>query len=75
MYEKCDIEEMLKKYLKSKSQLEELESKIEKNNILIRFDGEKYKESEAEVIEGMALKSPIISDIPKSQTNKKSNPT
>lgn len=75
MYEKRDIEEMLKKYLKANSQLEELESKIEKNNILIKFDGKKYKESEAEVIEEMALKSPIISDTPKSKTNKKSNPT
>lgn len=75
MYEKCEIEQMLKKYLKSKSQLEELESKIEKNKILLKYSGKKFKESEAETIEGMALKSPAISDIPKSKTNKKSNPT
>ena len=31
MYEKCEIENMLKEYLKSKSQLEELESKIRQN--------------------------------------------
>ena len=36
MYEKCEIEDMLKKYLKSKSQLEELESKIEKNKVLLK---------------------------------------
>ena len=65
MYEKCDIEEMLKGYLVSKSQLEELESKIEKNKVLLRYNGKKYKESEEEVIEGMALSSPIISDMPK----------
>jgi hypothetical protein len=75
MYEKCEIEQMLKKYLKSKSQLEELESKIEKNKVLLKYNGKKYKESEAEIIEGMALKAPAISDIPKSKTNKKSNPT
>lgn len=65
MYEKCDIEEMLKGYLVSKSQLEELESKIEKNKVLLKYNGKKYKESEEEVIEGMALSSPIISDMPK----------
>lgn len=76
MYEKADIEVMLKKYLKSKSQLEELEDKIEKNKILIKFGGTKYEEdTEAETIEAMALKSPIISDIPKSKTNKISNQT
>lgn len=74
MYEKCEIEDMLKKYLKSKSQLEELESKIEKNKVLLKYDGKKYKESEVEVISGMTLKSPVFSDIPKSKTNKKSNP-
>ncbi len=75
MYEKHDIEEMLKAYLLSKSQLEELESKIEKNNILLKYDGTEFEETEAETIEGMVLKSPMISDIPKSKTNKKSNPT
>ena len=43
MYEKCDIEEMLKGYLVSKSQLEELESKIEKNKVLLKYNGKKYK--------------------------------
>ena len=65
MYEKCDIEEMLKGYLVSKSQLEELESKIEKNKVLLKYNGKKYKESEEEVIEGMVLSSPVISDMPK----------
>ena len=65
MYEKCDIEEMLKSYLVSKSQLEELENKIVKNKVLLKYNGKKYKESEEEVIEGMALSSPTISDMPK----------
>nr|DAQ39639.1 MAG TPA: hypothetical protein [Caudoviricetes sp.] len=65
MYEKCDIEEMLKSYLVSKSQLEELENKIAKNKVLLKYNGKKYKESEEEVIEGMALSSPTISDMPK----------
>lgn len=75
MYEKIEIEDMLRNYLKSKSQLEELENKIEKNNVLLKYDGEKYEESEAETIERMALNSPIISDMPKSKTNKTSNKT
>lgn len=75
MYEKSDIEQMLKEYLKSKSQLEELESKIAKNKVLLKYNGKKFQESEAETIEGMALKAPAISDVPKSKTNKKSNPT
>lgn len=65
MYEKCDIEEMLKGYLVSKSQLEELENKIEKNKVLLSYNGKKYTESEEEVIEGMSLSSPAISDMPK----------
>ena len=75
MYEKSDVEKMLKEYLLSKSQLEELESKIAKNKTLLKYAGKKYKESETETIEGMTLKSPTISDIPKSKTNKKSDPT
>jgi hypothetical protein len=55
MYEKCDIEEMLKGYLVSKSQLEELENKIAKNKVLLSYNGKKYTESEEEVIEGMSL--------------------
>jgi len=65
MYEKCDIEEMLKGYLVSKSQLEELENKIAKNKVLLKYNGKKYKESEEEAIEGMALSSPTITDMPK----------
>ena len=65
MYEKCDIEEMLKGYLVSKSQLEELENKIAKNKVLLKYNGKKYKESEEEVIEGLELSSPTISDMPK----------
>lgn len=65
MYEKCDIEEMLKGYLVSKSQLEELENKIAKNKVLLSYNGKKYTESEEEVIEGMLLSSPAISDMPK----------
>lgn len=65
MYEKCDIEKMLKGYLVSKSQLEELENKIAKNKVLLSYNGKKYTESEEEVIEGMSLSSPAISDMPK----------
>ena len=65
MYEKCNIEEMLKGYLVSKSQLEELENKIAKNKVLLSYNGKKYTESEEEVIEGMSLSSPAISDMPK----------
>lgn len=75
MYEKCEIESMLKEYLKSKSQLEELESKIAKNNVLLKYNGTKMQESAEETIEGMSLNSPIISDMPRGKTNKIHRPT
>lgn len=75
MYEKCEIENMLKEYLKSKSQLEELESKIAKNKVLIKYNGKKMQESENETIEGMTLNSPTISDMPRGKTNKINRPT
>lgn len=75
MYEKCEIESMLKEYLKSKSQLEELESKIAKNKVLLKYNGKKMQESEEEVIEGMSLNSPTISDMPRGKTNKINRPT
>lgn len=65
MYEKSEVEELLKKYLKSKSQLEELESKIAKNEVLLKYNGKKFKESEEETIESMTLNSPVITDMPK----------
>lgn len=65
MFEKCEIEKMLKDYLKSKSQLEELESKIEKNKVLLKYEGKKHTETEEEIIEEMSLNSPVISDMPK----------
>ena len=46
MYEKCEIESMLKEYLKSKSQLEELESKIAKNKVTLKYNGKKMQERE-----------------------------
>ncbi len=75
MYEKHDIEEMLKEYLLKKSQLDELEEKIENNDIQIKFHGTKNKESEEETIRNLSLSSPIISDTPKGKTNKISNTT
>ncbi len=65
MYEKCEVEEMLRSYLLSNSQLEELENKIAKNKVLLKYNGKKFKESAEETIEGMALNSPVISDMPK----------
>lgn len=75
MYEKCEIESMLKEYLKSKSQLEELESKIAKNKVTLKYNGMKMQESEEEAIEGMSLNSPTISDMPRGKTNKINRPT
>lgn len=75
MYVKHDIEEMLKEYLLKKSQLEELERKIESNNTQINFHGTKFKESEEETIRNLSLSSPEISDIPKGKTNKINNTT
>ena len=65
MYEKCDVEKMLRSYLLSNSKLEELENKIAKNKVLLKYNEKKFKESAEEAIEGMSLNSPVISDIPK----------
>ena len=75
MYEKCDVEEMLKNYLLNKSQLQELENKIERNNVLLNYHRKMYKENEEETIEEMALKAPTISDTPRGNTNKINRPT
>ena len=65
MYEKYEIEKMLRTYLKSKSQANELRAKIEKNETLLKYENKEYRESDKEVIEGMSLSGPVISDIPK----------
>lgn len=74
-YNKEDIEKMLKEYLISKSKLKELESRIEKNNVKLQFDGTTYMQSADETIEELSLKSPTISETPPSRTNAISNPT
>lgn len=75
MYEKHDIEEMLKNHLKRLAQLKELKSKIEKNEIQLKYDGKKMEMSVDEKIESMALKSTDYSKISTGKTNKKSTPT
>lgn len=70
MYEKRDIEEMLKLYLKSKAQLKTIEDKIEKNEIQIKFNGTELKENENEVISTMALGRSNSYEIPSGKTNK-----
>lgn len=73
-YEKLDVELMLKNYLKSKSQLEELESKIKKNKILINRSEKELIEHENE-IEEMALASHTLDEASsrKNQQNKQTN--
>lgn len=75
LYEKIDIEQMLTKYLLSKSQLEELENKIAKNEILLKYNGKQHQESEKEIIESMSLGAAAITDMPRGKTNKISNIT
>lgn len=65
MYEKIEIEQMLRNYLLKKSQLESIEDKINKNDILLKYNQKKYEETDEETIEGMALHSPEISVVPK----------
>lgn len=74
-YGKEDIEKMLKEYLINKSQLKELESRIEKNNVKLKYDGTEYQQSADETIEELSLKSPTLSETPISKTNVLSNPT
>ena len=60
MYKKCDIEEMLKKYLISKAQLEELDFKTNRNKVLLKYNGKIYRETDEEAIRELALKHPFI---------------
>ena len=74
MYEKHDIEEMLKSYLIKSAQAKELQRKIEANNAMLEYSGTRLIENDNEIIEELSLSTPKT-DIPPAKTNKTANST
>ena len=74
MYEKHDIEEMLKSYLIKSAQAKELQRKIEANNAMLEYSGARLIQTDKEIIEELALSTPKT-DIPPAHTNKTANST
>lgn len=72
-YIKEDVETMLKNHLKNEAKLTEIKLKQEEYEERLQYAGTVYQDSEEEVIEGMQLSGQVISDIPRSNTNKISN--
>ena len=74
MYERHDIEEMLKSYLIKSAQAKELQRKIEANNVMLEYGATRLIETDNEIIKEMALATPKI-DNSLAKTNKISNST
>lgn len=74
-YIKEDIETMLREHKKNEAKKIEIQLKKEEYEERLKYSGMVHQEEEKEVIESMQLNSPVISDIPKSQTNKISDTT
>lgn len=74
MFEKQDIENMLKSYLCNKSKIDEILAKIEENNTLLNYNHTKYEISSEEAIRDMSF-STSNSEIPSGKTNKINNST
>lgn len=74
-YIKEDVETMLKEHRDNVSKLKELGLKRDEYQERLNYAGTVYEDSKEEVIEGMQLSGQVISDIPRSNTNKISNTT
>lgn len=74
-YIKEDLEIMLRNHLKNEAKLTEIKLKQEEYEERLQYAGTVYQESKDEAIEGMQLPAQVISDIPKSNTNKISDTT
>ena len=72
-YIKEDVETMLKNHLKNEAKLTEIKLKQEEYEERLQYAGTVYQDSKEDVIEGMQLSGQVISDIPRSNTNKISN--
>lgn len=74
-YIKEDLEVMLRNHLKNESKLKEIELKQEEYEERLNYAGMVHEDTDKEAIEGIQLQSQVLSDIPKSVTNKVSNTT
>lgn len=74
-YIKEDLEVMLRNHLKNESKLKEIELKQEEYEERLDYAGTVHEDTDKEAIEGMQLKSQVLSDMPKSVTNNVSNIT
>lgn len=72
-YIKEDLEVMLRNHLKNEAKLTEIKLKQEEYEERLEYAGTVYQDSKDDVIEGMQLSGQVISDIPRSNTNKISN--
>lgn len=72
-YIKEDLEVMLRNHLKNEAKLTEIKLKQEEYEERLQYAGTVYQDSKDDVIEGMQLSGQVISDIPRSNTNKVSN--
>jgi len=74
-YIKEDVEAMLREHLKNEAKLTEIKLKQEEYEERLSYAGTVYQDSKEDVIEGMQLSGQVISDIPRSVTNKISDTT
>ena len=72
-YIKEDVETMLRNHLKNEAKLTEIKLKKEEYEERLRLAGTVYEDSKEDVIEGMQLAGQVISNIPRSITNKVSD--
>lgn len=72
---KEDLEVMLREHLKNEAKLTEIKLKQEEYEERLRYAGMTFQDSKEDVIEGMQLSGQVLSDIPKSNTNKISDTT
>lgn len=70
MSKKLDINELLEKYLENKSKLATAEATIKGLEDMLQCDEQIRNETEMDAIEGDCMPAPVLSDIPKSETNK-----
>lgn len=74
-YIKEDLEVMLRNHLKNEAKITEIELKEEEYEERLCYAGTVFKDTKESVIEGMQLQGQVLSDIPRSITNKTSDKT
>jgi len=74
-YIKEDLEVMLRNHLKNEAKITEIELKEEEYEERLCYAGTVFNDTKESVIEGMQLQGQVLSDIPRSITNKTSDKT